>query len=115
MASQKAVNQKAVNQKAVNQKAANQKVVKQKATEQKAIQQKVVAFEARELTGDRVLSTAHYHSELAMKAARKMRRTRQKLKTGQEVCHHLRMMLSSDPVPMRDTAAEQQPQRALGF
>lgn len=40
-----------------------------------------------------------YHSVLAMEAARKMRRTRQKLKTGQQVCHHLKMMLASEPVP----------------
>ena len=40
---------------------------------------------------------AEYHSQLAMKAAKKMRRTKQKLRTGQEVCHHLRMMLSSEP------------------
>jgi hypothetical protein len=38
---------------------------------------------------------ARYHSELAMEAARKMCRSRQKRKTGQEVCHHLRMMLAS--------------------
>ena len=38
---------------------------------------------------------AKYHSELAMEAARKMCRSRQKRKTGQEVCHHLRMMLAS--------------------
>ena len=38
-----------------------------------------------------------YHSEQAMVAARKMRSTRQKQKTGQMVCHHLRMMLSADP------------------
>ena len=41
-----------------------------------------------------------YHSEQAMAAARKMRSTRetsQKRKTGQMVCHHLRMMLSAEP------------------
>lgn len=41
--------------------------------------------------------SARYHSELAMAAAKKMRRSRQKLKTGQMVCHHLRMMLASEP------------------
>ena len=40
---------------------------------------------------------AQYHSVLAMEAARKMRRTRKKLETGQQVCHHLKMMLLSQP------------------
>ena len=48
----------------------------------------------RETTGTR------YHAELAMKAARKMRSTRQKRKTGHIVCHHLKMMLDSDDRPM---------------
>ena len=39
---------------------------------------------------------AKYHSELAMQAARKMRNSKQKQKTGQMVCHHLRMMLTSE-------------------
>ncbi len=59
------------------------------------------------------------HSVLAMEAARKMRRSRQKLRTGQEVCHHLKMMLASDPssresVP-RKQAAGTEPQFRLGF
>ena len=68
---------------------------------------------------------AQYHSEQAMAAARKMRNTRQKQKTGQIVCHHLRMMLSSKPTtivtalpgsersPYRQKA--QQSQFQLGF
>lgn len=36
------------------------------------------------------------HSEMAMHAAKKMRRSRQKLKTGRVVCHHLRMMLAAN-------------------
>ena len=41
--------------------------------------------------------TGEYHSVLAMEAARKMRRTRQKKRTGQKICHHLKMMLESEP------------------
>lgn len=44
--------------------------------------------------------SAQYHSQQAMAAARKMRQTKrkqQKQKTGQMVCHHLRMMLNSEP------------------
>jgi len=33
---------------------------------------------------------------MAMHAAKKMRRSRQKLKTGRVVCHHLRMMLAAN-------------------
>ena len=62
---------------------------------------------------------AKYHSVLAMEAARKMRRSRQKLRTGQEVCHHLKMMLASDPSPRgavpRKQAAGTEPQFRLGF
>ncbi len=62
---------------------------------------------------------AKYHSVLAMEAARKMRRSRQKLRTGQEVCHHLKMMLASDPAPWqsgrRAQAAGAEPQFLLGF
>jgi hypothetical protein len=51
---------------------------------------------------------AKYHSELAMQAARKMRNSKQKQKTGQMVCHHLRMMLTSEllfeDTAFRDTA-----------
>ena len=36
------------------------------------------------------------HSEMAMHAAKKMRHSRQKLKTGRAVCHHLRMMLTAN-------------------
>jgi len=33
------------------------------------------------------------HSKMAMRAAKRMRRSKQKQKTGRVVCHHLRMML----------------------
>jgi hypothetical protein len=66
-------------------------------------------------TGDRA-SAARYHSVLAMEAARKMRRTRQKLKTGQMVCHHLRMMLASEPsTSSSERQAQNEPQYHLGF
>jgi hypothetical protein len=42
---------------------------------------------------------ASYHSELAMEAAKKMRRSRQKQKVGQQVCHHLKMMLAIEVKP----------------
>ena len=62
---------------------------------------------------------AKYHSVLAMEAARKMRRSRQKLKTGQQVCHHLKMMLASDPLPReavpREQTAGAETQFWLGF
>jgi hypothetical protein len=62
---------------------------------------------------------AKYHSVLAMEAAKKMRRSRQKLKTGQKVCHHLKMMLASDPHPKESVplgqAAGAEPQFLLGF
>jgi hypothetical protein len=62
---------------------------------------------------------AKYHSVLAMEAAKKMRRSRQKLRTGQKVCHHLKMMLASDPAPResvsRQRAAGAEPQFQLGF
>lgn len=37
------------------------------------------------------------HSQLAMKAARRMRQSKQKIRTGHTVCKHLLMMLS-EPV-----------------
>ena len=62
---------------------------------------------------------AKYHSVLAMEAARKMRRSRQKLRTGQEVCHHLKLMLASDPAPRQSARRAQvagaEPQFRLGF
>jgi hypothetical protein len=63
-------------------------------------------------SSDSEATFARYHSLLAMEAARKMRRTRQKRKTGQEVCHHLKMMLA-EPAPERETRTESQFQ--LGF
>ena len=69
--------------------------------------------------GPKAAIHAKYHSVLAMEAARKMRRSRQKLRTGQEVCHHLKMMLASDPSPResvpRKQAAGTEPQFRLGF
>ncbi len=39
------------------------------------------------------------HSELAMMAAKRMSRSKQKEKNGRVICHHLRMMLvSGEPV-----------------
>ena len=35
------------------------------------------------------------HSKLAMRAAKRMSRTRSKQKTGRKVIHHLKMMLES--------------------
>ena len=62
---------------------------------------------------------AKYHSVLAMEAARNMRRSRQKLRTGQKVCHHLKMMLASGPSPResvaRDPAVGAESQFRLGF
>ena len=76
----------------------------------------VVELEDNPLESQRKTSNAMYHSVLAMEAARKMRRTRQKLKTGQMVCHHLRMMLTSEPVQSnRDTINQNEPQFQLGF
>lgn len=62
---------------------------------------------------------AKYHSVLAMEAAKKMRRSRQKRRTGQEVCHHLKMMLASGPSPVESSRLKQgtgaEPQFRLGF
>jgi hypothetical protein len=62
---------------------------------------------------------AKYHSVLAMEAAKKMGRSRQKRRTGQEVCHHLRMMLASGPSPAESSPLKQGtgagPQFRLGF
>jgi|APSaa5957512535_1039671.scaffolds.fasta_scaffold242994_1 hypothetical protein len=46
------------------------------------------------------------HSEMAMHAAKKMRRSKQKQKTGRVVCHHLRMMLAANEpvVPLLSTS-----------
>lgn len=42
------------------------------------------------------------HSIMAMQAAKRMRSSKQKRKTGHVVCHHLRMMLAADePVEFR--------------
>lgn len=62
---------------------------------------------------------AKYHSIRAMEAAQKMGRSRQKRRTGQEVCHHLKMMLSSDLPPRAAVSRKQvtglEPQFRLGF
>ncbi len=62
------------------------------------------------------------HSEMAMMAAKRMSRSKQKQKNGRVICHHLRMMLvSGEPVvhamrpaiaPVRDCG---QQQITLGF
>ena len=36
------------------------------------------------------------HSEMAMRAAKRMSRSKEKQKTGRVVCHHLRMMLVTE-------------------
>ncbi len=41
-------------------------------------------------------ASALHHAELAMQAAKKMRRTSQKRKTGHLVCQHLQMMLENN-------------------
>ena len=46
------------------------------------------------------------HSKLAMRAAKKMSRTRSKQKTGRKVIHHLKMMLElQDPSKKRFSEA----------
>ena len=60
------------------------------------------------------------HSELAMQAAKRMRRSKQKQKTGRVVCHHLRMMLVTDRPVARSSLPGSSPkagekQFALGF
>ena len=79
-----------------------------------AVTLKGQTLEARELSSDRQSVSARYHSELAMQAAKRMRRSRHKQKTGQEVCHHLRMMLTCEP-GARGTEAGTEPQYELGF
>jgi|DEB0MinimDraft_6_1074348.scaffolds.fasta_scaffold19509_4 hypothetical protein len=71
----------------------------------------------------RVRRSAEYHSAQAMAAARQMRSSREKEKTGQIVCHHLRMMLTSEPEAIVLSAAandditpeKEQSQYQLGF
>lgn len=65
---------------------------------------------------DNESTLARYHSLLAMEAARKMRRTRQKRKTGQEICHHLKRMLA-EPLPETapDRSARSKSQFQLAF
>lgn len=70
-----------------------------------------------ERSRNRPAVVSQYHSALAMHAARQMRSSRQKLKTGRQVCHHLRMMLA-EPLaePANDPAIQQsEPQFQLGF
>ena len=70
-----------------------------------------------------VRRSAEYHSAQAMAAARQMRSSREKEKTGQIVCHHLRMMLTSEPESVVLSAAandalspeKEQSQYQLGF
>jgi len=60
------------------------------------------------------------HSKMAMQAAKRMRRSKQKQKTGRVVCHHLRMMLVTDQPVARSSLPGSLPkagekQFALGF
>lgn len=60
------------------------------------------------------------HSEMAMQAAKLMRHSKQKQKTGRVVCHHLRMMLVTDQLVARSFLSGSSPkagekQFALGF
>jgi hypothetical protein len=48
------------------------------------------------------------HSMMAMQAAKRMRNSKQKRKTGHVVCHHLRMMLKADD-PVRISPASSMP------
>ncbi len=54
-------------------------------------------------TESSVSNTGIEHSELAMRAAKRMRRTKHKVKTGHKVCHHLLEMIresdDAQPVP----------------
>ena len=71
-------------------------------------------LEVMAMPTDGEAASARYHSELAMQAAKRMRSSRHKQKTGQEVCHHLRMMLTCEPAP-RSPVTEARPQYELGF
>jgi len=80
----------------------------------------VVEIDRAAVEIDQAAASAQYHSERAMAAARRMRRTKQKRKTGHIVCHHLRMMLTSEPGNQIPVAAKkrfgaEQPQHQLGF
>ncbi|MCH7743037.1 MAG: hypothetical protein IIB71_10310 [Proteobacteria bacterium] len=60
------------------------------------------------------------HSKMAMQAAKHMRRSKQKQKTGRVVCHHLRMMLVTELPVARSFLSGRSPkpggkQFALGF
>jgi hypothetical protein len=60
------------------------------------------------------------HSQMAMQAARRMRRSKQKQKTGRVVCHHLRMMLVAEhpvakPYLPASTPKSGEKQFGLGF
>ena len=60
------------------------------------------------------------HSAMAMRAAKRMSRSKQKQKTGRVVCHHLRMMLVSGeavaPIFIRPSISEvSDRQITLGF
>lgn len=48
------------------------------------------------------------HSMMAMQAAKRMRNSKQKRKTGRVVCHHLRMMLKADE-PVSTSSASSMP------
>lgn len=133
----KASKRKASAQKASAQKASAQKASAKKASAKKAskpgvakedligpavavVEVAVVEIDRAAVEIDQAAASAQYHSERAMAAARRMRRTKQKRKTGHIVCHHLRMMLTSEPGNQVPVAAKkgfgaEQPQHQLGF
>lgn len=62
------------------------------------------------------ITSARYHSALAMEAAKKMRRSRQKYKTGHLVCYHLQRMLeSTEALPSKPSHGHHEAQYHLGF
>lgn len=67
----------------------------------------------------RLVAAVVPHADLAMKAARRMARTRSKVKVGHEVCHHLLRMLDGEFVSSAaETSAkrgEATDQYSLGF
>lgn len=59
---------------------------------------------------------ARYHAHLAMRAAKRMGRTREKQKTSRMICHHLKMMLAADELAVkRSSPARDDQQYRLGF
>ena len=91
-----------MNTKGMNAKSMNAKSMKhedlQKAADMKSglMGEKLSVVPLAEETAN-VRRSAEYHSAQAMAAARQMRSSHEKGKTGQIVCHHLRMMLTTEP------------------